>query len=302
MFYSAKPTGKVTAKSPLNSASILVFWVMASLSSLSLAEVYSVDQLCKKIGAKLSSVSARECRRLKFDPPRFYSVRGLPILEKHFAAAKNREYAPKILFIGGIHGDEYSSVSVTFKWLKTLAKHHSGSYDWHFVPLANPDGLLKKKSSRVNANKVDLNRNFQTKENAIAAIDHWRNSTKQRTRYFPGQQSLSEPESRAIHTLIEELKPTVIVSVHAPHGILDFDGKVQPPRRLGPLHLRQLGTYPGSLGNYGFYIKNIPVMTIELEHAGIMPKKAQISAIWADLVRWIKVKTKSKEIIVHIAR
>ncbi len=302
MCFSAESAGKVAAKSPLNSASILVFCMATSLSSLSLAEVYSVDELCKKIGAKLSSVSTRECRRLKFDPPRFYSVRGLPILEKHFAAAKHQEYAPKILFIGGIHGDEYSSVSVTFKWLKTLAKHHSGSYDWHFVPLANPDGLLKKKSSRVNANKVDLNRNFQTQENTITAIDHWRDKTKQRTRYFPGQQSLSEPESRAIHALIEELKPTVIVSVHAPHGILDFDGNVQPPRRLGPLHLRRLGTYPGSLGNYGFYIKNIPVMTIELEHAGIMPKKAQISAIWMDLVRWIKIKTKSKEIIARIAR
>ena len=260
----------------------------------------SVDEICKKIGKKLSSVSVAECLKLNFNKPRFYSVDGLPLLEKHYFANPNKIYAPKILFIGGIHGDEYSSVSVTFKWLKTLDRYHSGSYDWHFLPLANPDGLLRKKSTRVNAREIDLNRNFQTASQRITAIDHWQHKTKQRPRYYPGLNPLSEPESQAIQQLIAEIKPTVIVSVHAPHGILDFDGQVQPPSHLGPLRLRQLGTYPGSLGNYGYNIKDIPVMTIELEHAGIMPKRAQISAMWMDLVRWIKIKTKSKEIVALI--
>ena len=43
-------------------------------------------------------------------------------------------------------------------------------------------------------------------------------------------------------------------------------------------------------------------MTIELEHAGIMPKKKDISAMWMDLVRWIKIKTKSKEIVALLDR
>ncbi|MEH6443619.1 MAG: M14 family zinc carboxypeptidase [Oceanospirillaceae bacterium] len=283
------------------SSCLSIFISMLSLSVVS--SVYAAKQvssadLCKKIGAKLSSISTKECRQLNFNKPRFYSVNGLPLLEKYFKADKDVKYAPKILFIGGIHGDEYSSVSVTFKWLKTLNKYHSGAYDWHFVPLVNPDGLLKRKSTRVNANKIDLNRNFLTAASSIKAIDHWRDKTKHRQRYFPGEKPLSEPESKAIHQLIEEIKPTVIVSVHAPHGILDFDGNVNPPKRLGSLQLHQLGTYPGSLGNYGYNIKGIPVMTIELEHAGIMPKKGQILAMWVDLVRWIKMKTESKEIVV----
>ena len=271
--------------------------VVVMLSSNVHAQPISVNALCNKIGAKLSSVSSSECKKLKFNKPRFYSVKGLPLLEKHYPAKESKKYAPKILFLGGIHGDEYSSVSVTFKWLNTINKHHSGAYDWHFLPLVNPDGLLQKSSSRVNARKVDLNRNFITDNQQISAISHWKTKAKQRQRYYPGRSPLSEPESVAVHRLIEEIKPTVIVSVHAPHGILDFDGKVTPPSKLGPLRLRQLGTYPGSLGNYGYYIKGIPVMTIELEHAGIMPKKEQISAMWVDLVRWIKVKTKSKEIV-----
>ncbi|EPJ51138.1 MAG: peptidase M14, carboxypeptidase A [Osedax symbiont Rs2] len=280
--------------------SAITFIILCLSANSVAADSDSVDELCKKIGKKLSSVSVSECLKLNFNKPRFYSVNGLPLLEKHYFANSSKVYAPKILFIGGIHGDEYSSVSVTFKWLKTLDRYHSGSYDWHFLPLANPDGLLKKKSTRVNARDIDLNRNFQTGSQLLTAIDHWQHKTKQRPRYYPGLNPLSEPESQAIQQLIAQIKPTVIVSVHAPHGILDFDGQVQPPSRLGPLRLRQLGTYPGSLGNYGYNIKDIPVMTIELEHAGIMPKPAQISAMWMDLVRWIKIKTKSKEIVALI--
>jgi protein MpaA len=252
-----------------------------------------VNDLCHKIGTKLSSVSEKECRKVGFNVPRFYSVNGLPIVEKHFPADSSQ--APRILFIGGIHGDEYSSVSVTFKWLNTLLEHHSGSYDWHFVPLANPDGLLKKRSTRVNANDVDLNRNFTPAEGFADPLAHWQERAKRRARYYPGKAPLSEPETQAIHQLIDEYKPTVIVSVHAPHGILDFDGNsIQPPSRLGPLYLKQLGTYPGSLGNYAWFVKKIPVMTIELKHAGIMPKANEISRMWVDLVRWVDKKTKQQ--------
>lgn len=255
------------------------------------------QNVCAKIGRKLSSVSVHECNGLSFDVPRFYSVGGLPILEKHFPAT--HADAPKILFIGGIHGDEYSSVSVTFKWLSTLNKHHSGAYDWHFLPLANPDGLLQSRSSRVNQNKVDLNRNFISAPDFPEPLVHWKKKARERSRYYPGQSPLSEPESRVIHQLIDEYRPDIVVSVHAPHGILDFDGSnLQPPKKLGPLHLRQLGTYPGSLGNYAWFVKRIPVMTIELEHAGIMPASADINRMWTDLVSWVGEKTVERNQVV----
>lgn len=266
--------------------------LLAMLPGLSLATLGSVDQVCQKVGKKLSSVSVKECSGISYEKPRYFSVNGQAILEKHYPASI--ENAPRILFIGGIHGDEYSSVSVTFKWLNTLDKYHSGAYDWHFVPLLNPDGLLQKKSSRVNANKVDLNRNFTPAEGFPDPLKHWQERAKKRPRYYPGDRPLSEPESRMIHELIESYQPHVIISVHAPHGILDFDGNaaVTPPSRLGPLYLRQLGTYPGSLGNYAWFVKKIPVMTIELQYAGIMPSQKDISRMWVDLVRWVKRKAK----------
>ena len=75
--------------------------------------------------------------------------------------------------------------------------------------------------------------------------------------------------------------------MHAPYGIVDFDGDASPPKKLGPLNLHLLGTYPGSLGRYGSEILKIPVVTVELKLAGIMPSKQQISSIWIDLVRWL---------------
>lgn len=250
-----------------------------------------IISICHEIGNKLGSVSSKDCLDAAFDPPRFYSNKHRPLLEKHFHANPEQENAPRILFLGGIHGDEYSSVSLSFKWLKILEQQHRGVYDWHFMPLTNPDGLLQKKSSRVNANNVDLNRNFIPSEAAINPIKHWQTYAKKRARYYPGSKPLSEPETRAIHKLINELKPDIIVSVHAPHGILDYDGSITPPQKLGPLHLKQLGTYPGSLGNYGWFVKQTPVMTIELKHAGIMPSKKDIDHMWVDLIHWIKLRT-----------
>ena len=269
-----------------------LFLLSGQSSATSRLEMNDASIVCTKIGRKLSSVTAEECLKNRFNPTRFYSVKGLPILETRFPADSEKGDAPRILFIGGIHGDEYASVSVTFKWLNTLRKHHSGSFDWLFVPLANPDGLLQRRSSRVNANKVDINRNFQPAPDFPEPLAHWKKHARERSRYYPGEAPLSEPETRVIHELIDEYRPSVIVSVHAPHGLLDFDGEaiVKPPRKLGPLKLRQLGTYPGSLGNYGWFVKNTPVVTIELPYAGIMPKKHDIDRMWTDLVGWLTLK------------
>jgi hypothetical protein len=34
--------------------------------------------------------------------------------------------------------------------------------------------------------------------------------------------------------------------------------------------------------------RGIPVLTIELRHAGIMPSPGEISDIWVDMIRWLK--------------
>ena len=250
-----------------------------------------ISALCEQIGGKLSSVSDDECKALELEPTGHYSVNRLPIGLKEYPPVEGRRPLGRVLFIGGIHGDEYAAVSVTFKWMEILNKHHSGLFHWRVIPLMNPDGLLQKKSQRMNANGVDLNRNFPTTSWHSALVDYWEKRTGKNIRRYPGPHALSEPESRWLFTEMANFQPDVVVSVHAPHGIVDFDGpKDTAPKKLGHLNLKLLGTYPGSLGNYANTYGDMPVVTLELPHAGIMPSKKQISNIWTDLIRWLRTK------------
>lgn len=250
--------------------------------------VMSVVKECNSIGRKLGSVSVRECLHKNLQDSGAFSVNGQAIMFKNYPPLPNRIPQARILLIGGIHGDEYSSVSVVFKWMDILDRYHSGLFHWHVVPLANPDGLLQRHSQRLNAHGVDLNRNFPTPDWHQETRDYWQRRTGKDPRRYPGTNPLSEPESTWLYEEIRRFKPHAIISVHAPYGVLDFDGPPRSPSKLGYLHIKLIGTYPGSLGNCAGVQHRIPVITVELPHAGIMPSKRNISHMWRDLVYWLK--------------
>jgi hypothetical protein len=155
----------------------------------------------------------------------------------------------------------------------------------------NPDGLLARPSRRVNARGVDLNRNFPTYDWVREAPRYWLVSARRDPRRFPGTAPVSEPESRWLRDEITRFKPDVIVSVHAPHDVLDFDAPpsgMTPPLRFGRLHLNRIGVYPGSLGNFGGHKEGIPVVTLELPHALNMPTEAELAHVWSDMQAWLK--------------
>ncbi len=254
----------------------------------SAAETAIVEQECRRIAGKLASVAFTECMDRNLQLTDGISVKDAPILIKEYPPLLDqRQPVGRVLLIGGIHGDEYSSVSVIFKWMRTLDSYHSGLFHWRIAPLVNPDGLLQDDSHRNNANGVDLNRNFPTRNWEDEAQVYWINKTGRNPRRYPGPGPLSEPESRWLVREINTFKPDVIVSVHAPHGIVDYDGPQDGPYKLGRLYLNLLGTYPGSLGRYAGVQEQIPVVTIELPYAGIMPTPAEINNIWLDLVKWL---------------
>jgi len=255
----------------------------------------SVSLECGKIGNKLGSVSVRGCERENLTASGAQSVRGQAILFKEYPPLPPRTPQARVLLIGGIHGDEYSAVSIVFKWMQKLDRYHSGLFHWHVVPLLNPDGLLQKKSSRLNANGVDLNRNFPTPDWLNQTRDYWQRRTRKDPRRYPGKAALSEPESRWLYGEIRDFKPDVIISVHAPYGVLDFDGPPEAPHKMGYLHLKLLGTYPGSLGNCAGMQHRIPVITMELPRAGIMPSRGEITRMWVDLIRWLKRNIPKKD-------
>ena len=257
---------------------------------------------CEQLGKRLKSVDAAFCRSLPFvaGEARSHEGRSLFMLERppvrEDPPDESGENPPgaRIFLIGGIHGDELTSVSIVFRWMRWLSDAEAKRHHWLIVPLANPDGLLARPSRRTNGKGVDLNRNFPTPDWSRDAIAYWQRRTGRDPRRYPGVSSMSEPETKWLTEAIQAFQPDVIVSVHAPYGILDYDGPRQKPRRFGHLTLSQLGVYPGSLGNFGGIHRNIPVVTIELSHATVMPAIAEQRQIWADMLAWLARHAKSK--------
>jgi hypothetical protein len=169
-----------------------------------------------------------------------------------------------------------------------LADQEKQPFHWRVVPCLNPDGVLSGVSRRVNARGVDLNRNFPTPDWDSKAVAYWKEKTKSDQRRFPGKKANSEPETQWLASQIKTFRPNAIVSIHAPYGVLDFDGPRTPPKRLGFLNLSELGTYPGSMGNYAGNFLGIPIITIELPHSEASPTVAQSGKIWSDLLQWLE--------------
>jgi murein peptide amidase A len=121
----------------------------------------------------------------------------------------NPNAARKVLVLGCIHGNECAGVPVLTA-LSAVAPPAGLAY--YLVDYPNPDGTAA--GTRQNAHLVDLNRNFPG----------WEPNGSPGYVYYPGPGPLSEPESRAIFTLVNTIKPTVFLSYHQALNIIDFDG------------------------------------------------------------------------------
>jgi hypothetical protein len=269
--------------------------IFAALTLAAASSAESAGPDCADWSRRLPGLDRGLCERAGLQPSGARSVKGLPLYLRDVPAhgEEPREWAGpaprpprRVLVVGGIHGDELSSASLVFHWIGQASDAPAGM-DWRFVPALNPDGLMLPKPSRVNANGVDLNRNFPTPRWAKEAPGYWEKRTRRDPRRWPGRTALSEPETRFLVEMMGRWKPDLIVSVHAPYGLLDFDGPTEPPTRLGRLHLERVGIFPGSLGHYGGVHKRVPVVTIELPNALRTPTEAEMREMWRDLLRWV---------------
>jgi hypothetical protein len=92
----------------------------------------------------------------------------------------------------------------------------------------NPDGDAMH--TRQNAHHVDLNRNWPY---------DWAPLSGQ---YYSGPKPLSEPESRAVHRFLLELRPRYVVSLHQPlDGVDKFAGSGPAYRSFRAALSRNLG-------------------------------------------------------------
>jgi hypothetical protein len=197
--------------------------------------------------------------------------------------------AIRVLIIGAIHGDETTSAWLAMQWARWEPPVHEGlQFNVLHLPITNPDGAFARPSTRTNARGVDLNRNFPTPHWNREAPKWWERTAKRDPRRWPGKTAASEVETKAIIDAIETYRPSVIVSIHAPLGVLDYDGGGLPPERIGSIWLDVVGIYPGSLGHYASRVHGVPVLTVELPNA-LRPVSDQESRrMWQDLFNWVK--------------
>ena len=166
---------------------------------------------------------------------------------------KNKNYTP-ILIIGCMHGDEPQGKYLIEKYID-----ENSETKLLLIPCLNPDGL--NNNTRVNSNGVDINRNFPTK--------NWTLSEK--GDFYGGETPASELETKFLIEMIEEFKPQIILTLHAPYKVVNYDG---PAKDIAE-KISQIINYPveksigyptpGSFGTWAGIEKNIPTITLELD-------------------------------------
>lgn len=158
-----------------------------------------------------------------------------------------------ILVVGVVHGDEPQGEDLINRY---LAANESGML---FIPSLNPDG--KQLGRRTNSNGVDINRNFPTK--------NWELTPK--NNYFGGETPASEIETKFLAEVIEEYKPKLILTLHTPYKIVNYDG---PAKKISEKISEIIGypveesigyPTPGSFGTYAGVERNIPTITLEMD-------------------------------------
>jgi protein MpaA len=184
---------------------------------------------------------------------------GLPIIAYRFQHAEAK-LAPKVLILGGVHGDEIEGVMAAQGLLKSFMQSFPYRLDLTLVPAFNAEGVFLR--TRGNFKGIDLNRNLATKD--------WSPEVKTE-RYHPGPAPGSEPENQALMKYIETERPQFILSLHSWHPVLNVNGDCQKEAQV----LSQMTGYkidadigyptPGCLGSYAGLERNSPTLTYEIE-------------------------------------
>ena len=168
-----------------------------------------------------------------------------------------------ILLIGGVHGNETEGVQFTYDFCNEFAlRNNETKFDPNIIilPVMNPDGFLSYQ--RKNYNGVDLNRNMPTKD--------WRGDYKEE-KYYPGEIPESEPETKALISLIHKYKPVYIISFHSWKPTINYNG---PAKKYAekiaeklPMEITDDIGYPtpGSLGTWAGSERKIPTITLEFK-------------------------------------
>jgi murein peptide amidase A len=215
------------------------------------------------------------------------SVQGRSILAYRFGSG-----ASKIIFVGGMHGNEKSSVYTLNSFIDALEQQYSripANRTIVVIPNVNPDGFAA--NTRTNANGVDLNRNFPA--------DDWQSGV-----YMPGgaysangggSAPLSEPEAEALANYTLSQSPRLVLTYHATAAAVIANGS-DDSVSLAQLYGSKSGFssyntsaedgifgYP-TTGEYEDWLHDqhgVPALLVELATMSSNQIRTQQAAMWA---------------------
>lgn len=177
---------------------------MSGARSAAATAVLTVGVLVAGTAVAVPAASATQTTTIRIGT----SVQGRPLVAIHRWATGATK---RVLVIGNMHGDEKAGIRVIDR-LKTRTV--PANVDLWLIPSINPDGT--RISTRTNAHKVDLNRNFPS---------YWVYSGRGTSKYS-GPSSASEPETRALIAFVKKYQPRTTIVFHQPlFGVDSYQAK-----------------------------------------------------------------------------
>lgn len=146
---------------------------------------------------------------------------------------------PQVMVIAAIHGCEVVASELGLAVFQSIcadtpeSRSLSDVADLTIIPAVNPDSRTRSIASlrrpglfrnapRSNSNGVDLNRNWPFPR---GVVDHWlpiAGTSRWRSPWYRGPEPLSEPETRAVDALVDEIRPLALLNLHSTGCILTY--------------------------------------------------------------------------------